>query len=101
MIPNYNYMCFEYEILMYDYNIKKCTVWLIFWFRRELLLLIFSLCLIFHCSGSLSLFSQVKTEHADNEAIHSDVVGQVHLENYACKVFLYADNEDRAGRFNK
>ncbi|KAL3882430.1 hypothetical protein ACJMK2_028769 [Sinanodonta woodiana] len=35
------------------------------------------------------------------EAIHNEVVGQAHVENYALKVFLYADNEDRAGRFNK
>lgn len=43
---------------------------------------------------------QVKREHKD-EAIHNEVVGQAHMENYALKVFLYADNEDRAGRFNK
>ncbi|KAK3097384.1 hypothetical protein FSP39_009162 [Pinctada imbricata] len=35
------------------------------------------------------------------EAISNEVVGQAHLENYALKVFLYADNEDRASRFNK
>lgn len=37
----------------------------------------------------------------DAEAIHNEVVGQAHMENYALKVFLYADNEDRAARFNK
>ncbi|XP_037698857.1 vacuolar protein sorting-associated protein VTA1 homolog isoform X2 [Choloepus didactylus] len=37
----------------------------------------------------------------DNEAITQDIVGSAHLENYALKMFLYADNEDRAGRFHK
>lgn len=45
-------------------------------------------------------FIQVKKEHPE-EAIHNEVVGQAHMENYALKVFLYADNEDRAGRFTK
>ncbi|KAK7107035.1 vacuolar protein sorting-associated protein VTA1 homolog isoform X2 [Littorina saxatilis] len=43
---------------------------------------------------------KIKKEH-DDEAIHNEVVGQAHMENYALKVFLYADNEDRASRFNK
>lgn len=44
---------------------------------------------------------KVKKELHDNEAINNEVVGQAHMENYAIKVFLFADNEDRAGRFNK
>lgn len=43
---------------------------------------------------------KVKKE-IDNDAIHNEVVGQAHMENYALKVFLFADNEDRAARFNK
>ena len=43
---------------------------------------------------------QVK-KATDEEAIHNEVVGQAHVENYALKVFLFADNEDRAARFNK
>lgn len=42
----------------------------------------------------------VKTSN-DEEAIHNEVVGQAHVESYALKVFLFADNEDRASRFNK
>ena len=38
---------------------------------------------------------------SDNEAIKSEVVGQAHVEDYALKLFLYADNEDRAARFGK
>ncbi len=44
---------------------------------------------------------QTKKEHAENEAIHNEVVGQAHMEGYALKLFLYADNEDRAARFGK
>jgi len=35
------------------------------------------------------------------EAVQNEIVGQAHLENYALKLFLYADNEDRAARFGK
>ncbi|XP_072036755.1 vacuolar protein sorting-associated protein VTA1 homolog [Amphiura filiformis] len=42
-----------------------------------------------------------KKELAGHEALKSEVVGQAQLENHALKVFLWADNEDRAGRFNK
>ncbi len=38
---------------------------------------------------------------SDNEAIQSEVVGQAHLEHTALQLFLYADNEDRAGNFGK
>ncbi|KAL8588184.1 hypothetical protein ACOMHN_063580 [Nucella lapillus] len=48
----------------------------------------------------MDYLEQVKKENSD-EAIHNEVVGQAHMENYALKVFLYADNEDRASRFNK
>ncbi|KAG8180468.1 hypothetical protein JTE90_002000 [Oedothorax gibbosus] len=41
-----------------------------------------------------------KTRH-DDEAITNEVVAQAHIENYALKLFLWADGEDRAGNFNK
>lgn len=44
---------------------------------------------------------QMKKELSDNESISQEVVGNAHIENYALKLFLYADNEDRAGRFHK
>lgn len=44
---------------------------------------------------------QMKKELSDNESITQEVVGNAHVENYALKMFLYADNEDRAGRFHK
>ena len=47
-----------------------------------------------------SLF-QSKANLGDDDAIKSEMVGQAHVENYALKLFLYADNEDRAGRFGK
>ncbi|XP_030576998.1 vacuolar protein sorting-associated protein VTA1 homolog isoform X2 [Archocentrus centrarchus] len=43
----------------------------------------------------------MKKEMSDNESISQEVVGNAHIENYALKLFLYADNEDRAGRFHK
>ncbi|XP_013873381.1 vacuolar protein sorting-associated protein VTA1 homolog isoform X2 [Austrofundulus limnaeus] len=43
----------------------------------------------------------MKKELSDNESITQEVVGNAHIENYALKLFLYADNEDRAGRFHK
>lgn len=42
-----------------------------------------------------------KKEHHDNEAITTEVVAQAHLENYACKLFDYADQQDRAANFSK
>ncbi|XP_064487991.1 vacuolar protein sorting-associated protein VTA1 homolog [Ornithodoros turicata] len=44
---------------------------------------------------------QEKVANRDNEAIANDVVAQAHIENYALKLFLWADGEDRAARFNK
>ncbi|XP_076999456.1 vacuolar protein sorting-associated protein VTA1 homolog isoform X3 [Tamandua tetradactyla] len=43
----------------------------------------------------------LKKHLCDNEAVTQEIVGSAHLENYALKMFLYADNEDRAGRFHK
>lgn len=43
----------------------------------------------------------MKKELGDNDSISQEVVGNAHIENYALKMFLYADNEDRQGRFHK
>lgn len=43
----------------------------------------------------------VKKEHAENEAITNEVAAQAHMENYALKLFLYADKQDREGNFGK
>ncbi|XP_014481700.1 PREDICTED: vacuolar protein sorting-associated protein VTA1 homolog [Dinoponera quadriceps] len=37
----------------------------------------------------------------DNEAITNEVAAQAHLENWALKLFLYADKNDRASNFTK
>lgn len=42
-----------------------------------------------------------KKSRNDDETISNDVVAQAHIENYAYKLFMWADNEDRSGRFNK
>ncbi|KAI8826932.1 Vta1 like-domain-containing protein [Fimicolochytrium jonesii] len=44
---------------------------------------------------------QDKKNLAGNEAITNDVVGYAHLENFALKIFLNADAEDRQGRASK
>jgi len=50
----------------------------------------------------LSIVSmQSKKQLQDVEAVQNEIVGQAHLENYALKLFLFADNEDRAARFGK
>jgi vacuolar protein sorting-associated protein VTA1 len=38
---------------------------------------------------------------ADNEAITHELAAQAHIENYALKLFLYADSQDRAANFGK
>ncbi|KAK3522725.1 hypothetical protein QTP86_030800 [Hemibagrus guttatus] len=43
----------------------------------------------------------MKKELSTNESISQEIVGNAHIENYALKLFLYADNEDRSGRFHK
>lgn len=37
----------------------------------------------------------------DNEAITHELAAQAHIENYALKLFVYADSQDRAGNFGK
>ncbi|KAG7460951.1 hypothetical protein MATL_G00204370 [Megalops atlanticus] len=43
----------------------------------------------------------MKKELHEHESISQEIVGNAHIENYALKMFLYADNEDRAGQFHK
>ncbi|GLH12491.1 Putative vacuolar protein sorting-associated protein VTA1 [Gryllus bimaculatus] len=38
---------------------------------------------------------------ADNESITNDIAAQAHIENYALKLFVYADTQDRASNFGK
>ncbi|XP_037000856.2 vacuolar protein sorting-associated protein VTA1 homolog isoform X2 [Artibeus jamaicensis] len=52
-------------------------------------------------SGTLLWPITLKKQLGDNEAVSQEIVGCAHLENYALKMFLYADNEDRAARFHK
>lgn len=43
----------------------------------------------------------VKRENSNNEAITNEVAALAHLENYALKLFLYADKQDRESNFGK
>jgi vacuolar protein sorting-associated protein VTA1 len=38
---------------------------------------------------------------SDNEAITHELAAQAHIENYALKLFVYADSQDRAANFGK
>ncbi|CAH1799299.1 unnamed protein product [Owenia fusiformis] len=51
--------------------------------------------------GLMDELEKMKVTLKDNDAITSEVVAQAHIENVAHKLFLWADNEDRAARFNK
>lgn len=42
-----------------------------------------------------------KKAHTENESITNEVAAQAYLENYALKLFLYADKQDRASNFGK
>lgn len=42
-----------------------------------------------------------KKQNSDNEAITNEVAAQAHMENYALKLFLYADKQDRESNFGK
>lgn len=43
----------------------------------------------------------VKKTHKENDSITNDTVAQAYLENYAHKLFSYADQQDRASNFGK
>lgn len=51
--------------------------------------------------GVMDWLEEQKKTHKDNEAITNDVAAQAHLENYALKLFLYADKQDREQSYGK
>lgn len=44
---------------------------------------------------------EAKKIYKDNEAISNEVVAQAHLENYALKLFLFADKQDQEQNYGK
>ncbi|KAI7884174.1 DUF605-domain-containing protein, partial [Lichtheimia hyalospora FSU 10163] len=54
-----------------------------------------------YLSQLLDQLEQTKASFGQNEAITNDLVGYAHIENFALKVFMNADNEDRAGKASK
>ncbi|XP_069688869.1 vacuolar protein sorting-associated protein VTA1 homolog [Periplaneta americana] len=52
-------------------------------------------------TGLMDWLETQKRTMADNEAITNEVAAQAHIENYALKLFLYADSQDRAANFGK
>lgn len=43
----------------------------------------------------------LKKQMKENEAITNDIAAQAHIENYALKLFTWADSQDRASNFGK
>lgn len=43
----------------------------------------------------------MKVIMGNSEAIHSEAAGAAYIENFALKVFMSADNDDRAGNTGK
>lgn len=46
----------------------------------------------------LGLLERMKTEIGPNDAVDVDAAGAAYVENFAIKIFVLADNEDRDGR---
>lgn len=44
---------------------------------------------------------EAKKTHKDDEAVTNEVAAQAHLENYALKLFMYADKQDREQNYGK
>lgn len=57
--------------------------------------------MITHDNILISSNFQQKKFIGENEAITDDLVGYAHVENFALKIFINADNEDRSGKSSK
>lgn len=51
--------------------------------------------------GLMDWLESTKKANQNNESITNEVVAQAYLENYAFKLFSYADQQDRASNFGK
>lgn len=51
--------------------------------------------------GLMDWLETTKKTNKENEAISNEVVAQAHLENYALKLFMFADKQDREQNFGK
>lgn len=56
---------------------------------------------IFINTAIMDWLEEAKKIHKDNEAVSNEVAAQAHLENYALKLFLYADKQDREQNYGK
>ncbi|CAH2252943.1 vacuolar sorting-associated VTA1 homolog isoform X1 [Pelobates cultripes] len=54
-----------------------------------------------YLSKLMDQLESLKKQLGDCDSITQEIVGSAHVENYALKMFLYADSEDRAGSFHK
>lgn len=52
-------------------------------------------------SALMDWLEECKKINKDNDSITNEVAAQAHLENYALKLFLYADKQDREQNYGK
>ncbi|XP_022082110.1 vacuolar protein sorting-associated protein VTA1 homolog [Acanthaster planci] len=52
-------------------------------------------------SGLMDRLEKSKEDLRSDEILSNELASQAHVETCASKIFVYADNEDRAGRFHK
>ena len=82
--PAIAYYCYFYAVqkaLEIDKKAPECRTWL---------------------AAVMDVLEKLKTENKEsNEAFQGDIVGHAYIEDYTLKLFLSADNKDRAGQFDK
>lgn len=54
-----------------------------------------------HFTALMDWLEESKKVNKDNDAVTNEVAAQAHLENYALKLFLYADKQDREQNYGK
>lgn len=52
-------------------------------------------------TGLMDWLETTKKTNKENEAISNEVVAQAHLENYALRLFMFADKQDREQNYGK
>uniref|UniRef100_A0A8R1I0R9 Vacuolar protein sorting-associated protein VTA1 homolog n=1 Tax=Caenorhabditis japonica TaxID=281687 RepID=A0A8R1I0R9_CAEJA len=54
-----------------------------------------------YLTGLLTTLESIKTQLADNEAIKNETIAQAHIENFAEKLFNFADKKEKTGNIDK
>ncbi|CAI5438324.1 unnamed protein product [Caenorhabditis angaria] len=54
-----------------------------------------------YLTGLLTTLEAIKKQLHDNEAIKNETIGQAHIEDFALKLFNFADNKEKEGKIDK